>query len=480
MHKTIKRINGEKDKSFKLIIIIVKIDTTKEIRSARLFKEIREEMKMPVVQNKIPLPTHKQEEWADMELGVIIHHCMETYHPDIPLEEWKKSANKMPAESFAPTDENTDQWIEAAAKMGAKYAVFVTNHVTGFSMWPTKENKYSMESSPYMDGKADIVREFIQSCEKYGIKPGLYYSTGCNAYCGINDSEEQDYRSQRYQEYVKMVERQLVEIWGNYGELFELWFDGGIVPREEGGPDIINLIQKYQPNAICFQGPKEHFQNLRWVGNERGVAPMNCWSTSKKNTCGFGGDEEDDIVGIGNPDGKYWIPAETDMGNRRQEAFGGGWAWKENEEHLVYSPEEMLDRYITSVGRNSNLLVGMCISKRGHFEDSKQFEQFGKLIKDIYKDSVVSCRGMGREFLLELPECEDIRYLVIQEDIHYGERIRKFKVEVKTVDGWKPYFNAQCIGHKRIIPLNEAICGVRLIVEEAIDTPIIKNMTLYR
>ena len=122
----------------------------------------------------------------------------------------------------------------------------------------------------------------------------------------------------------------------------------------------------------------------------------------------------------------------------------------------------------------------MCISKRGHFEDSKQFEQFGKLIKDIYKDSVVSCRGMGREFLLELPECEDIRYLVIQEDIHYGERIRKFKVEVKTVDGWKPYFNAQCIGHKRIIPLNEAICGVRLIVEEAIDTPIIKNMTLYR
>ena len=90
---------------------------------------------------KYPLPTPRQEEWADMELGVIIHHCMETYHPDLPVSQWKCSPDKMPAESFAPTDENTDQWLEAASKMGAKYAVFVANHVTGFSMWPTGENR---------------------------------------------------------------------------------------------------------------------------------------------------------------------------------------------------------------------------------------------------------------------------------------------------------------------------------------------------
>lgn len=435
---------------------------------------------MKVSENNIPLPTPKQEEWANMELGVLIHHCMETYHPDIPEDEWKTSPDKMPAESFAPTDENTDQWMAAAAKMGAKYAILVTNHVTGFSMWPTKENKYSMESSPYRDGEADIVYDFIQSCKKYGIKPGLYYSTGCNGYLGISDSEEQDYQSPKYQEYVKIVERQLSEIWGNYGELFELWFDGGVVPREEGGPDVIGLIQKYQPNAICFQGPKEHFQNLRWVGNERGQAPLDCWSTSNNNSCSFGGVEENDMIGVGNPNGKYWIPAETDMGNRRQEAFGGGWVWKENEEDLVYTPKELLDCYLTSVGRNSNLLVGMCISQRGHFEDAEQFEQFGQLIKEIYKDPMVSCRGTGTEFVLELPESEYVRYLIIQEDIHYGERIREFKIEVKTEQGWELHFEAHCIGHKRIIPVDKSINAVRVIVEKFVDIPIIRNMTIYK
>ncbi|MGN1140137.1 MAG: alpha-L-fucosidase [Oliverpabstia sp.] len=435
---------------------------------------------MNSLENKKPLPTPKQEEWANMELGVIIHHCMETYHPDIPEDEWKTSPEKMSAESFAPTDENTDQWMEAASKMGAKYAVLVTNHVTGFSMWPTKENTYSIEYSPYRDGKADIVSDFIHSCKKYGIKPGLYYSTGCNGYCGISDSEDHDYQSEYYQEYVKMVERQLSEIWGNYGELFELWFDGGVIPHEQGGPDVVGLIRKYQPNAICFQGPKEHFQNLRWVGNERGLAPMNCWSTSNSNSCGFGGDEEDDDIGVGNPNGKYWIPAETDMGNRRQESFAGGWAWKENEEDMVYTPEELLECYLTSVGRNSNLLVGMCISQRGHFEDTEQFERFGELIKDIYKSPAASCHGSGKEFELTLPEEENIRYLIVMEDIHYGERVRKFKVEIETKTGWMDWFEACCIGHKRIVPINRSVSGVRLSIDESVDLPIIKDMTIYR
>lgn len=477
--KTIKSIIGRKEKSFKQKITIVIIDITKKKWTPGVLINKGETI-MDVLKNKIPIPTSRQEEWADMELGVIIHHCMETYHPDVPLSEWKSSPEKMPAESFTPIDENTDQWLEAAAKAGAKYAVFVANHTTGFSMWPTKENKYSIESSPYMDGKADIVRDFIQSCKKYGIKPGLYYSTSCNGYYKIDDSKKMDYESEDYQKYVRIVERQLIENWENYGELFELWFDGGIVPKKEGGPDIVNLIRKYQPNAICFQGPEEHFQNLRWVGNERGLAPMDCWATSKRNTCGYGGDEEDDVVGIGSPDGQYWIPAETDMGNRRQEAFGGGWEWKENEEHLVYPPEELLERYLTSVGRNSNLLLGMCISQRGLFEDTEQFEQFGKLVKDVYKDPVVSCNGTGNEFALELPKSEQVRYLIMQEDIHYGERVRKFKVEIRTEDGWKPCFEAHCIGHKRIVPLNKSISGVRLIIEEAVDMPIIKNMVLYR
>lgn len=430
--------------------------------------------------NQHPLPTPKQAEWADLEIGVIIHHCMETYHPDLPIKEWKCSPDKMPADSFVPTDENTDQWLEAAAAAGAKYAVFVANHVTGFSMWPTRENRYSIESSPYKNGKADIVADFIRSCKKYGILPGLYYSTGCNGYYGVSDDEVSDHRSPEYQKYVGIVERQLGELWGNYGELFELWFDGGVLPHELGGPDVAGLIRRLQPSAICFQGPKEHFQNLRWVGNERGMAPLDCWSTSHTNTCGFGGTQEDEAVGVGSPDGEYWIPAETDVGNRRQEAFGGGWGWAAGEEALVYPPEELFDRYLTSVGRNSNLLLGMCISQRGHFEDAEQFCRFGELVRRMYSDPAASCSGTGTEFELKLKAPEKIEWLVLMEDIRCGERVRHFTVEVHTSGGTKQLASARCIGHKRIFPVHEVIDGARLVISESCGTPVLRGMTLYR
>ena len=66
------------------------------------------------------------------------------------------------------------------------------------------------------------------------------------------------------------------------------------------------------------------------------------------------------------------------------------------------------------------------------------------------------------------------------EDIHYGERVRRFDVEILTDSGWEPFFEAHCIGHKRIIPVGRAVRGVRLNIREAVDTPIIKDMTLYR
>ena len=167
------------------------------------------------------------------------------------------------------------------------------------------------------------------------------------------------------------------------------------------------------------------------------------------------------------------------MGNRRQNAFGGGWGWAQNEEQLVYPPEELLARYITSVGRNSNLLIGMCISQRGHFEDSWQFERFGELVADIYKSPAATTRGSGDEFILRFEHSEPIRYIVIKEDIHYGERVREFSVEIDD-GGWKPCFDARCIGHKRIIELGANIKAAKLKISKAVDTPIIKEFTCYR
>lgn len=91
-----------------------------------------------------------------------------------------------------------------------------------------------MAGSSHQDGKADAVADFIASCKKCGVKPRLYfyYSTSCNGYYGIDHAKTCDYRSPDYQKYVKMVEGQLKEIRGNYGERvrgFSVW-----IRTEEG------------------------------------------------------------------------------------------------------------------------------------------------------------------------------------------------------------------------------------------------------
>lgn len=91
-----------------------------------------------------------------------------------------------------------------------------------------------MAGFSYQDGKADVVAAFIASCKKCGVKPRLYfyYSTSCNEYYSIDNAKTCDYRSPDQQKYVKMVEGQLKEIRGNYGERvrgFSVW-----IRTEEG------------------------------------------------------------------------------------------------------------------------------------------------------------------------------------------------------------------------------------------------------
>jgi len=424
-------------------------------------------------------PTDKQLEWADLEFGVIIHYCMEIYDPEIGQYTKEKIRTKLAPEKINPTKLNTDQWLAAAAAAGAKYAVLVANHCTGFSLWQTDVEEmrdYSCAALKWKDGKGDVMADFIKSCEKYGLKPGVYYSTGCNAYIGVIGNN-QDYKSEEYQKYVKMVERQVTELWSKYGKLYEIWFDGGIVPVEDGGPDLVPILKKYQPDAICFQGPEDHPHDIRWVGNEEGLAPENCWATTSNDDSWKQGAVYDrDVCGNGDPDGKYWWPAETDMPNRGLESFGGGWTWRDGEESSVYTPEHLLDCYLRSVGRNSNLLLGMAISTDGDFKDTKQFEDFGKLLEKTFGNAKASISGKGDSFKITFPEPTEINYISIMEDITDGQNIREYDI---LFDGEK-FYSKNCIGHKRIIKCDgKKSTEIIFNVTKYVDMPTIRKMEIF-
>lgn len=427
----------------------------------------------------IAKPTERQLAWQDLELGVLIHYVMESYEPYFNIQS-PNMEERVPAAMLNPQKLDPEQWVRSAWEMGAKYAILVAKHGSGFALWNTKVNQYGCGQMAWKDGNGDIFREFLDACKKYNLKPGVYYHPTCNKFYKIDNNVRYDYKGEMYQEYVRHVVGQVTELWSQYGELFEIWFDGGCLPVEEGGPNMAALLKQYQPDAITFQGPKTHPHNLRWVGNEDGLAPENCWATTNAGEARYDGTEPNEQAGEGDPDGIYYWPAETDMANRKQTAEGGGWGWKTGQDHLIYTPEELLECYVRSVGRNSNLLLGMAISVDGDFKDEEQFRNFGKLLQETFGTPLtISNAPIPTEencFTLNVPEGKTATYLVIRENIRDGQRIRGFRVLADD----KEIYRSQCVGHKRIVPLGEnGYHRVTFCVTEGAEGWSLRDIGLY-
>ncbi len=427
-------------------------------------------------------PTPEHVAWADCEVGVIIHLDVQVFEPDYRFRE-QRGYSPSPG-VFAPAALDTDQWVETAVSAGAKYAVLVAKHCSGFSLWPSAAHGYHVGSSPWRGGQGDVVGDFMASCAKYGVQPGLYYSTSCNAYCGVdNPGKVLSGDPADQARYNQVVTTQLSELWTRYGPLFEIWFDGGTLPPEQGGPDVLSLLWNLQPQAVCFQGPKGTRSMLRWVGNERAEAPYPCWSTTHLATGRFTGEEDAPPEGAGDPDGEYWAPAESDMPNRDQHrAFQGGWFWREGDEAHLYSVEHLLERYYRSVGRNTNFLLGMVIDQRGLVPDADraQFAALGRAWTGCFTNRLAETSGQGTEVSLTLPQPSPVAQVVLQEDIAEGERVRAFTLEGRTPAGWRELFAGSCIGHKLIERLEPVeLAELRLKVTASTAEPLVRRLAAY-
>ncbi|CAM4122903.1 alpha-L-fucosidase [Paenibacillus alkaliterrae] len=422
------------------------------------------------------LPTKQQLEWADAEIGVIIHFDVQVFEPG--YSDWRQHWGYTPSPKvFNPAALDTDQWIRTAKAAGAKYAVLVAKHCSGFSLWPTEAHDYSVKSSPWRDGQGDIVRDFVRSCEKYDVRPGLYYSTSANAYYRVdNPGIVVSGHPAEQEAYNAAVIRQATELWSNYGELFEIWFDGGTLPPEQGGPDVVSLLAKLQPEAVCFQGPRGTPSLIRWVGNEEGCAPYPCWSTTDemKAASDHGASP---MYGSGNPDGAVWAPAEADVPNRRDQ-----WFWYEGEEHLLHPVDKLVECYCDSVGRNANLLLGMVIDNRGLVPeaDVKQFTEFGEAIKRRFGNIRGETAGQGHELILYMSSPSMVNQLVIMEELSEGERIRGYRIDGLADGVWKPLCEGISVGHKRIERIDPVrVSQIRLTVTRSSGTPRIRTFAAF-
>ncbi len=426
---------------------------------------------------QIPKPTKEQVQWADCEIGALIHFDINVYEPEY---RWRGQWDYNPdPKIFNPTELNTDQWVKAIKDMGGQYAVLVVKHCTGFCLWPTRAHDYSIKRSPWKNGQGDILAEFIQSCKKYDVHPGVYYSAAANGYLKVDNPGLVNSKDPEEQKaYNAIVEQQLEEIYFKYGEFFEIWFDGGCLPPEKGGPDIVSLLHQYQPQAVVFQGPEGTNSLIRWVGNERGVAPYPCWSTTHTTTSS-GGEQEIDRL-HGNPDGPLWCPGEADFPIRHG-GWQGGWFYHPENTKYLMSLETLLDKYYTTVGRNTNMLIGVVIDQRGLVPevDVQRMKEFGDEIKKRFVNPAAKTSGSGNDVMVTF-EPQLVNQVVLMEDIKDGERTRAFEILGKQGEKWIPLGEGSCIGHKYIQRFKDVeLSAVKVKINKSIAKPIIRELSAY-
>ena len=180
--------------------------------------------------NEGPHPAPHQLKWHEAELGVVFHYDLHVFDGLV----YGQGNNRInPIEDyniFHPDQLNTDQWIQSAKAAGAKFAILTATHETGFGLWQSDVNPYCMKALKWRDGKGDIVRDFVNSCRKYGVQPGIYIGIRWNSLLGIHNFKaegEGEFARNRQKWYKRLCEKMVTELCTRYGELFMIWFDGG-------------------------------------------------------------------------------------------------------------------------------------------------------------------------------------------------------------------------------------------------------------
>lgn len=401
-------------------------------------------------------PTPQQLAWQDLELGVFIHFgpatWMDLEHEQMPLD----------LAEFNPESLDTDQWADVAASMGAGYLLMVAKHVGGFCTWQTQTSSYGVKETPWRGGTGDIMADLSRSCEKHGIKLGVYLSPQDKHHgAGLGGRCPTPHCQQRYN---AIFRQQLAELLTRYGEIVEIWFDGScVVPVDD-------LIDRHAPTAIIFQGPRA---SIRWSGNESCVLSYPAWTTVNETIRKSGVA----TLADGTPDGDAWLPIEADGTSR-----GPYWFWRTDNLHTLKSVESLVDCYYRTVGYGQVMLLNWSPDRRGLIpeSDARRAAELGAEIRRRFGTPLAHATGRGQEHELRLLTETVIDHIVTMEQIAHGQRIRRYVIEGQTQAGWLELVAGTAIGHKKIDYFPAvAVHAVRLRVLEACGEPRIRDLAIY-
>ncbi len=435
----------------------------------------------------IPVPTPAQLTWQNAELVAVFHYDLHVFDG----EKYNQQKNRIsPIEDyniFNPKKLDTDQWIKAIKEAGFKIAILTATHETGFALYQSDVNPYSLKAVKWRDGKGDIVKDFVESCRKYGIQPGIYIGIRWNSFYGVHDfmvNGDNQFAENRQQYYNRMCEGMVEELMSRYGDLAIVWFDGGAHGPEKGGPDVLSVFEKYQDNCIFYHNTQR--ADIRWGGSETGTVPYPSWGTFPFPFSHSANQEvvlanNFQLLKEGDPNGDYYMPAMSDAPLR---GYNGRheWFWEPGDEEHIFPLENLMNMYYKSVGHNTSLILGLTPNPDGLLPepDVQRLKEWGDEIKRRFSNPLATASGKGNQLKINQKGNQEINHIILQEDIAKGERVRKFVLEGKIAEGWQPIFEGSCIGHKFIHRFDDmTVDAVRLKIPESKGEPQIKNFKVF-
>ena len=492
---------------------------------AQEFQLVQQELSNP---DNVPAPCHpvpheRQILWNETEFYAFFHYGMNTFTG----KEWGfgDENEKIYNPKAMP---NPEQWVTSVKAAGMNGGIAVVKHHDGFCLWPTKTTEHSIKNSGGEFGPvANIPQLFAEASQKHNMKYGFYISPW-------------DRNSAHYGKdtYVTEVFLKQCEELAEYGsDQFEMWFDGarggdGHYGGEGGNrnidaeiyydiPNLRSRVHRIAPNCVMWGVGGE----ARWIGNESGYAGETDWAMTDYMS-------ETVVREEGDINGWFWNPGESDA-----KATNSGWFWHQGES--MKSAERLFQMYLETVGRNATLILNCPPDQYGVLPE-QTVNELVKLGRMLHERLAVPVHGLDETtaatdyaqsatievsdtrtggkyeatnltdgdketywgtndgdldatITLTWDEPQTIRYLVMQEPIKLGQRIKDFKIEY-TTDGttWTelcPVMQTTTVGYKRIIPLNgktnESYGNgykakqLRITILDSRACPLLSNLNVY-
>jgi alpha-L-fucosidase len=274
-----------------------------------------------------------------------------------------------------------------------------------------------------------------------------------------------------------------------YGVISEVWFDGANGEGPNGRkqlydwPRIWGVVRQHQPNAVIFSdaGP-----DIRWIGNERGVAGDTNWSTVDPSVVPYPGATGDAVMHMlqdGDPNGTVWRPGETDVSIRP------GWFYHAADDSRVKSGDELVQLYFSSVGRNSKLLLNVPPTRQGRLHDrdvASLLAMRGRLTALF----PMPPGGVGpnawrvtgpRTGVLDIEYGHPVTVSIadLREDITRGQIVSRYELAGSNGGSWSTLARGTTIGYRKLEHLPPTpVRRIRLSIE-TMDTPQPIGVALY-